>query len=487
MGNGNEKIMENPSKSKLNKRTKYGFLLTVFIGLIICILPTPEGLTPEGQRALALLVMAAILWLGDVIDLGATSILIIAAGPLLGTIKAKTSMAYLGHDIIFLFLGGFIIAISMTKYGLDKRIALWLVKKVGVSAKKVLLGLMIAVGFLSMWMSNTVAVLCLLPIVLGILKILDIKPGEEMGKMFLFGLAFASLCGGISTIIGTPPNALVVSFLKESSGIEITFGQWFIIGSPIGWITLLVTWWVMVNIVYKVKETENSKLKDYIYGEYDKMGSVTAPEKITAFTLIVFVGLLLTLPQLAPLFGGSDYYNRGVVAIVPTAILYFTGLMNWKDTKNGVAWHILLLFAAGLTLSGVMKGTGAALWIATLIGETVPVSWIPVTFTLLGCIMTQMTSNSGATAIFAPIAISTATMLGVDPLLASVPLAIGCSLGFLTPVGSALNPVIYGQLTDGNTYINKAKDYWVAGRLPWLIGTIIVIVYVIFILPMVMG
>jgi len=467
----------------LNKRAMYGLLITVIVGLIICILPTPEGLTVAGQRSLALLVMAAILWLGDIIPLGATSILIIALAPVMGTLEAKTSLAAMGHDIIYLFLGGFIVAIAMSKFGLDKRIALWIVRKVGTSARRVLLGIMIAVGFLSMWMSNTVAVLCILPIVLGILKVLDVKPGDPTGKMFLFGLAFASLLGGMATIIGTPPNALAVTFLEEMAGIKITFGEWFIIGFPIAWISLFATWWVLVNIVYKLKKEENATLGQYIEEEYKSLGPMDAPERITAATLIIFVVLLLTIPQVQP-FIGAKFYQRGVVALLPTAILYFTGLVDWNDTKNGVAWHILFLFAGGIALSGAVKGTGAADWLAQLIGSSVPLALIPIAFTLLGSIMTQMTSNTGTAAIFCPIAISTALLLNLDPAAVAVPLALGTSIGFLTPIGSALNPLIYGQLTDGNTYIDKAGEYFVAGRWPWLVSAVLIIVYVIYILPM---
>ncbi len=477
----NIKVEERTGKLNISKRSIYGLLLTALIGTIISILPTPEGLTPAGQRSLALLVMAAILWLGDIVPLGVSSLLIIVLAPSLGTLDAKKSLASMGNDIIFLFLGGFIVAIAMSKFGLDKRIALWIIRKVGTSTKKVLLGLMIAVGFLSMWMSNTVAVLCMLPIVLGILKVLNIKPGNPQGKMFLFGLAYSSLIGGVATIIGTPPNALAASFLKEMVGIQITFGRWFIIGFPIAVITLFVTWWIL-SIVYKCENKEDTELSQYIEEEYGKLGSMSFAEQITALTLIIFVLILLTVPYLQP-FIGEKYWTEGVAAVLPTAILYFTGLLSWEDTKRGVAWHILILFAAGISLSGAISGTGAADWLAKLVGQSVSPALIPIAFALLGGIMTQMTSNTGTAAVFCPIAISVAKLQGYDPVSVVVPLAIGVSMGFLTPIASALNPLIYGQLTDGNTYIDRAGDYFVAGKWPWLVGMVIIIAYVVYILP----
>jgi sodium-dependent dicarboxylate transporter 2/3/5 len=475
--------LEVKQNSKINKKSLYGLLFTLAIGIIICILPTPKGLTPEGQRALALLVMAAILWLSDIVPLGATSLLIIALAPLMGTLDAKKSMQSLGNDVIFLFLGGFIVAIAMSKFGLDKRIALWIIKKVGTSTKKVMLGIMLAVGFLSMWMSNTVAVLCILPIVLGIIKVLGLKPGQPQAKMYLFGLAFSSLIGGMSTIIGTPPNALAVSFLKEMCNIDITFGRWFIIGFPIALFLLIATWWLLANIVYKCSSQEDPTLKKYIDSEYEKLSGMDTTEIITAFTLIIFVVLLLTIPYVRK-YIGSQFWVQGTVAVLPTAILYFTGLLDWKDTKEGVAWHILLLFAAGISLSGAISGTGAAEWLAQIVANNVPLALVPITFTLLGGIMTQMTSNTGTAAIFAPIAISAALLLKVDPVSMAVPLALGTSMGFMTPIGSALNPLIYGQLTDGNTYIDKGSDYFAAGRLPWLVGMGFTIIYVIYVLPL---
>jgi len=191
----------------------------------------------------------------------------------------------------------------------------------------------------------------------------------------------------------------------------------------------------------------------------------------------------VTVPQVKLLIG-NKFYQNGIAALIPSAILYFTGLLDWKDTKNGVAWHILFLFAAGLSLSGAIKGTGAADWLAQLIGNSVPQALIPIAFTLLGAILTQMTSNTGTAAIIlCPIAISMTFLLKINPVAVAVPLALGTSIGFLTPIGSALNPLIYGELTDGNTYIDKAKEYFIAGRLPWLICGVIIVVYVIYILP----
>lgn len=474
-------VQENKNPS-FNKRPLIALAITLGVGLFISILPTPAGLTPEGQRALALLVMAAMFWLGEIVPLGISSLLLIALAPVMGTLGAKASMASLGNDIVFLFIGGFIVAIAMSKFGLDKRIAYWIIAKVGTSSKMVLLGVMLAVGFLSMWMSNTVAVLCILPIVLGMIKVLGLKPGDGHAKMLLFGLAYASLIGGMATIIGTPPNALAVSYLKEMVGIEVTFGQWFIIGFPVALVLTIATWWTMANVVYKLDNREDESLKEYIADERTKLGPLTFAEKVTAITLMLFVVLLLTIPYVKP-FIGEEFWVQGIVAILPTAILYFTGLLDWNDTKNGVSWHILLLFAAGISISNAMSGTGASAWVATVITDFVPLSLIPIAFAILGGLMTQMTSNTGTAAIFVPIAISAAMLLDLNPVAMAVPLALGTSMGYLTPVGSALNPLIYGQLPDGNTYIDKGGDYFKAGRLPWLIGMAFIIAYVIYALP----
>lgn len=466
----------------MNSKKLFGWLLAIAAVFIIIVLPTPNGLTPEGQKALALLVLAAVLWLGELIPVGASSLLILALAPMMGIVEVKKSFSSMGSDIIFLYIGGFIVAASMAKYGLDKRIALWIINKTGTSVKRIALGVMLGTAFLSAWLSSVVVVLCLLPIVLGILKVLEVKPGDAIGKMFLFVLAYAAMLGGIATPIGTAPNALTMGFLREMSKIDISFGQWMIYGMPLAIVTCLVTWWLLVNVSFKVTDIKNEALEKYVKDEYASLGSMVRGEKLTVVSTILFAGLLFTVNLFKGFFGAA-FWTEGTASLIACSFLFIAGVLDWKEANKGIAWNVLLLFAAGLTLSAGLSGTGAAQWLAEGIGSVVPAAVLPVAFSVFGAIFTQMTSNTASTAILAPIAITTANVVGVNAAAVAIPMTLAISFGLLTPIGSALSPLVYGQMPDGNTYIDKASDYVKAGIWPFVISLVIMIVYAIYVLP----
>lgn len=470
----------------MNQKKIIGWLLAITAVIIICALPTPEGLTNEGKRSLALLVLAAVLWLGELIPIGASSLLIMALAPMMGTMEVKQAFSSMGNDIIFLYMGGFIVAASMAKYGLDKRIALWIINKVGTSVKKIALGLMLGTGFLSAWLSSVVVVLCLLPIALGLLKVLEVKPGDAMGKMFLFALAYAALLGGIATPIGTAPNALTMGFLRTMCNIDITFGQWMLYGLPVAVVTLIVSWWLLVNVSYKFEDKNDAALEQYVKEEYQRLGNMEHGERLTVIATLLFAVLLFTVQYGKGIFG-SAYWTEGSAALIACMFVFITKILTWKEANKGIAWNVLLLFAAGLTLSNAISGTGAAQWLAQGIGSFMPAQAIPAAFAVFGALFTQMTSNTAATAILAPIAISTAGVAGVNAASVAVPMTLAISLGFLTPIGSAICPLVYGQMPDGNTYISKTIDYVKAGLWPFVISLVLIIVYAVYILPLFFG
>lgn len=460
----------------------YGWLLLIICSAIIIALPTPEGLTPEGQKALALLVMAAILWLGELLPIGASSLLLMAIASMLGTLETKKTFASMGSDIIFLYIGGFIVAASMALYGLDKRIALWVINKTGTNKKRIVLGLMLGTGLISAWMSSVVVVLALLPIVLGMLKVMGAKPGDRDGKLFLFALLYAALTGGLATPVGTAPNALVIGYLRDMCKINISFVDWMYYGVPLAIITTVVVWWLLVNVSYKLDNSTDIALEKYVKEEYANLGSMKHEERMTAISLVLFAALLFAVPIGKNIFGNA-YWSEGTAAIISCMFLFLTGTINWKQANNGISWSLLLLFGAGLSISAALSATGAAEFLAQVIGGAVPGPLLPIAFTVFGAVFTQMTSNTATAAILAPISISTALVAGLNPISVAIPVTLGISLGFLTPIGSALSPLVFGQMPDGNTYIDKPSDYVKAGLVPFFICLIITIIYAVYILP----
>ncbi len=248
-------------------------------------------------------------------------------------------------------------------------------------------------------------------------------------------------------------------------------------------ITTFVVWWLLVNVSFKLDNSRDIELENYVKEEYKNLGPMQHKEKMTTIAFILFAVLLFTVKQLKPLFG-AQYWSSGTAAIIACMFLFLTKTITWKQANEGISWSLLLLFSAGLTISAALSETGAAKFLASVIGENVPVPALPAVFTAFGSLFTQMTSNTATSAILAPVSITTAQVAGINPMLVSIPVVLGISLGFLTPIGSALSPLVFGQLSDGNTWIEKAGDYVKAGIVPYLVCLVITIVYAVYILPL---
>lgn len=468
-------------KSKFQKKLITAVVMIVVVGIII-LLPSPEGLTPEGKRSLAVMVMAAFLWLGELLPIGASSLLILGTLPLLNIIPSKMSFSNFGSDTVFMYIGGFTIAACMSIHGLDKRIALAVINKTGTNKRMILLGLMLGCGLVSAWMSTVVVIFALLPVCLGMIKVMKAEPGSSDAKMFLFGLLFSGLTGGLATPVGTAPNALVMGFLREQAGIDMSFVDWMVYGTPLAIVLTFVCWICLVKY-YKLDKSVDKELADYVKNEYKSMGKLQGMEMRTLWGLLIFAVLLFTVSPVKNIIGAT-FWSDGTAAIFSAVIVFLMGVITWPQANKGINWGLLLLFTAGLSISAGLRETGAAEWLANLISNAVPIWLLPVAFTVFGAVFTQMTSNTATAAILGPIAITTAQAAGISPELVAIPVILGVSLGFLTPVGSAPSPIVFGELPDGHTYIGKASDYVKAGIVPFILCLAITIIYVVYIVPL---
>lgn len=439
------------------------------------------GLTAEGQRAIAVLIVAGYLWIGNVLPVGATAFLLLSLLPLMGLVTAKDSMAQLANDTNFLVMGGFVVAGSMSIYGLDKRIAISVIRRIGTSIPKVFLGVMISCAFLSMWMSNTVAMLCVLPIVLGIFRVMNIKPGDALAKMFYMGLLMSAVLGGMSTIVGTPPNVYCVSTLAEA-GINISFLNWMIVGTPISWGSLLLSWFFMYKFVFKLSMKEDPVLTKYVKDEYEQLGKISTGEKISAISLVTFIIMLMFKDFFAGIFG-AEFYTNGIASLVPAVFLFIAGAMDWKEAVDSISWQTMLFFSSGLVLSNAIKGSGAAAWIASCISSFCPTALIPLMFMLMAGILTQFSSNTAVAAVFLPVALATAVEAGANPAITCVCLTLAASLGFLTPIGTPIGVILLGKQVDGNTYIDEPVEYLKYNFVPFLVCFIFAIAYCSLLVP----
>ena len=476
----------NESRVFFSRKTLIQLAIGFAILVVISIIPIPSaigggGLTPEGQRAIAVLVMAGYLWIGNVLPVGATAFLLLSLLPLMGLVTAKDSMAQLANDTNFLVMGGFVVAGSMSIYGLDKRIAISVIKRIGTSIPKVFLGVMVSCAFLSMWMSNTVAMLCVLPIVLGIFRVMNIKPGDSLAKMFYMGLLMSAVLGGMSTIVGTPPNVYCVSTLAEA-GIEVSFLSWMVVGTPISWGSMLLSWFFMYKFVFKLSMKKDPALTQYVNDEYAKLGKMGKGELISAISLVVFIIMLMFKDFFAGIFG-ADFYTNGIAALVPAVFLFIAGAVNWKEAVDSISWQTMLFFSSGLVLSNAIKGTGAAAWMANGISSFCPAALIPLMFMLMAVVLTQFSSNTAVAAVFLPVALATATAAGANPTITCVCLALASSLGFLTPIGTPIGVILLGKQVDGNSYIDEPVEYFKYNFIPFMVCFFFFIAYCSLLVP----
>jgi len=365
------------------------------------------------------------------------------------------------HPIIFLFLGGFLIAAAIQKSGLDRRITLWILTRGNLanSTKGVLFGLMVASAFLSMWISNTATTAMMLPIGLGILRRLNVHPGESnYGKSVMLGIAWAASIGGIGTIIGSPPNGIAVSILASQNLGPIKFLDWMKLGIPlvVGFVPL--AWWILTNR-FRPEIRQIAGGKEELSKERQNLGSFSTSEKAATFAFCLAVGLWCTnpfWPQLLPQAIGAKigWIDEYVIALGIGGLLFCipidwksrTFLLEWDDTKF-VHWGTLLLFGGGIVLSDALFKTGLATWIGKsfigLFGNPsalfmIIIIIIPVT------LMTEVTSNTAVSSMMVPIVIAIALSTGNDPVALSLAAAIAASLAFMLPVATPPNALVYG-------------------------------------------
>lgn len=417
------------------------FIVGPLLFLLINAIPF-EGLSPQGKAVLACTLWVAFWWITETVELPVTSILPIIIFPLSGALTvAETTSAY-GNPYIFLFMGGFVVGLAIERSGLHRRIAFNIINVVGTSEKNVILGFMIATGFLSMWISNTATAIMMLPI--GISVASHFGDRQPFSKNLMLGIAYAASIGGVGTLIGTPPNIILAGVVKESLGYEISFLNWMLFATPFAIILMLVTWFVLTRYKTKIE----SEPVDY---GLDSLGKMSLVEK-----RVTIVFILVAFLWISRSFLWNDILptlDDTIIAIVG-AMLMFTipaghgkgPLMNWEAAKK-IPWDVLLLFGAGLVIAKGFSTTDLTNWLA---GHFAQLDFLPVAiFTLLIItsinFLTEITSNTATASMILPVLITIGISLNMDtlPLLAGA--AISASCAFMMPVATPPNAIVFSS------------------------------------------
>ncbi len=476
---------------------KIGFWSGLIL-FIACLFLKLDPEHPEITYTLAITVLMAIWWLTEAIPIAVTSLLPIVLFPLLGVLNGKEVAHMYTNDIIFLFLGGFMVAIAMQRWNLHKRIAVEIVKIFGVSHARILFGFMSASAFLAMWMSNTATTMMMVPIVLSVVAELENAVGKKaMGKyatgLFL-GLAYSSSIGGVATLVGTPPNMVFVKILKITfpHAPEISFSDWMIFGLPTSILMFIVCF---ILIYYMFRPAEKWEIDKKIFTDIGKnLGKPKFEEKVI-IVLFALMGLLwifrktltigsLTIPGWSSLFKHPEYFNDGVVAIFIAVLLFLipsknkpgSMLLDWSCAKE-IPWGIVLLFGGGFALANGFVKSGLSRWIATSLGGLVnlhPFILILIV-ALVVSLLTQVTSNTATTQILLPVLAGTAVAANLNPLMLMLPATMAASLAFMTPVATPPNAIVF------STERIKMKDMLFAGLILNIVGIIIITFMVYFV------
>jgi solute carrier family 13 (sodium-dependent dicarboxylate transporter), member 2/3/5 len=427
----------------------------------------PEN--PLVKRTFAVALLMAAWWITEAVPLAVTSLLPVALFPLFGIMDGKEVSAAYFNDVIFLFMGGFLVALTMQKWNLHKRIALHILNLTGNSPSRILLGFMFSSFFLSMWISNTATAMMMLPIAMSVISQLeDFAPPytiRQYGAAILLGIAYSASIGGMATLVGTPPNLSFarIFHIYFPEAPEISFSMWLIFALPLAILFFLFTWQYLYQTSKPDKKDWPGIGKSSFKNQLKSLGKITIEEIIvlTAFILLALLWLfradlefgLYKIPGWCNLFPESKFINDGTVAILMALILFLipasgkkaSTLLDWATASN-LPWHILLLFGGGFALAAGFKESGLSLWFGQQLGwiGSMHILLIIFSISLIMTFLTELTSNTATTEIMLPVLAGIAIHTRIDPLLLMVPATLSASMAFMLPVATPPNAIIFG-------------------------------------------
>jgi len=441
-------------------------------------------ISPGANKVLAVAAWMITWWVAEAVPIPVTAFVPLIAFPMLGVMKMSEASASYANPIIFLFLGGFLIALALEKHRLHERIALNLIRVTGTSGNGIILGFMISTGFISMWISNTATAMMMLPIALSVIHLLknkDLKPHEfprqernfAMGLLLMVG--YAATLGGLATIIGTPPNVVFAGLLDKFYHQKLDFGKWMIVGVPVATMLLLSTHFIITRILFPnhIKKVEGTDL--LIKDKLRDLGAISKQETrvliifgLTSF-LWIFQQALNTYVFKQDLLNDTNIAMAGglLMFIVPSDFRKYNFLLDWKDTVH-IQWGILFLFGGGLCLADGLENTGIIQTIGNWIaGQSSFSIWLVLALIVATVLLSEFMSNVALVQIFVPVVFGIADGLHVNPIYLAMPVTMAASIGFMFPIATPPNAIVFSS-----GYI-RMKDMVKAGVLLDLVSILI--------------
>lgn len=420
------------------------------------LLAGPAGeLTAEAWTTAAVAAWMAVWWVTEAAPIPATALLPLVLFPALGVLPMNAAAAPYANPVIYLFLGGFLLAAAFERSGLHRRMALGLVARAGTRPDRIIAGFMVAAGFISMWVSNTATVLMLLPLATSLIERVrgaaapDSPEGRRFEPALLLAVAYAATIGGLGTLIGTPPNALLAGYLASTHGIRIPFVTFMLLAVPIVVVALPLAWLLLTRVLFRMGTLALPLGGDTIAVERASLGPMSRSERAVAIIATLTAAAWVTQPLLARVVPGITDANIAIAGALLLLILPVehggARVITWRDAER-IPWGVLVLFGGGLSLAAAIQESGLAAWIGGSVGalQDVPPLVLIAIVTTLVIFLTELTSNTATAATFLPIVGSMSEGAGLGPLMLTVPAALAATCAFMLPVGTPPNAIVFG-------------------------------------------
>ena len=481
------------------KNKNIGLATGLILFVVILLLPTPESMPIQAMHVMAVAVLMATWWITEAIPIPATALLPIFLFPALGVMDgSEVTQPYANH-LVYLFLGGFLIAVTIEKWNLHRRIALYTIELIGITPKRIILGFMIASAGLSMWISNTAATMMMITIGLAVLnQVIDeihadpklhINTSPEhfnFGIALMLGIAYAASIGGIATLIGTPPNAILAGIVENHFGRSISFLDWFIFALPLSVVMLFITWYYLTHIAFPCEIDHLPGGKETIEREIKELGAMSRQEKTVLFIFGLVATLWITRSFIKieqfKFITDSTIAMAGALLlfIIPSNLKKGEFLLDWK-TACKIPWDILILFGGGFALAKGFTDSGLTLAIANqlyiLQGSNLLLIIVAITGVVI--FLTEITSNTATASMFLPIIAALAVAMAVHPYGLMVAVALAASFAFMLPVATPPNAIAF------SSHYFSIEQMARTGIWLNLFGIIMIALFVMFYLPLI--
>ncbi|MGB4772248.1 MAG: DASS family sodium-coupled anion symporter [Chitinophagaceae bacterium] len=451
----------------------------------------PFGLEEKAARVIAVAALMITWWITEAFPMPAVALVPIVLFPLLNIATTNAAAAPYGNEVIFLFMGGFMIGLAIEKWNLHKRIALSIVKVTGTSGNRIVLGFVMATGLISMWLSNTATTMMMFPIAVSVIKVIGEGRSEKDMRNFslclMLAIAYSSNFGGVATIIGTPPNVAYVSYMNKRFGQEISFFDWMIVCLPIALLLMLSLYLVTVKVLFRNQIASSAETKQLINNELQQLGPMRIPEKRVLVIFLCTALLWITRDLINQL--GIVKIDDNMIAIFGALLLFILPageakgkLLEWSDTKN-MQWGILLLFGGGISLANAMEKAGLmdmlGKWISGFSGtDTLTLLLVVVTVSIF---ISEVMSNIAQVIVFAPVVTGIAVAAGINPYVLGVGMTLAASCASMMPMGTPPNAIVFAS---GHI---RMKDMMKAGLVMNIIAIIVIGLFCYLLLPKMIG